>query len=419
MKFTRGSFVAIVAIAAVAFGNAACATTGSTPAASAAQDSPAPAQRAMEPSAYSSFGVDLYRELIREKPGENIFISPASVGFALAMTMNGAAGETRDAMANVLGLTEKSPAFVNVVDSTFISTMNDTIRGVALSVANSLWAREGVTFRKDFLTTNERYYGAEIQTLDFRSSEAPARINSWVAAKTHNRITKIVDEIDESSILFLINAIYFKGTWTKEFEKNLTQEKPFHLANGTTSPRPMMRQSGKYAYIEGDAFQAVRLPYGDGRIGMYVFLPAKNSSLERFHAGLTSEKLNAWMGRLERRAGLIVLPRLRLEYEARLKQALGALGMGAAFDCGRADFTRMVELPGADACIHDVVHKTFVEVNEKGTEAAAVTSVDVRLTTVMEPEKPFEMIVDRPFFLAIVDGKTGIILFMGSIVNPE
>lgn len=409
MKSPRMQTVAISLISVMAFVRVSCAATVNRQ----------PVRETNGAEAYSSFGVDLFREMLKERPGENIFISPASVGFALAMTSNGAAGETRDAMANVLRLTEKSPAFVNVVDSTFISKMNDTIRGVTLSVANSLWAREGVTFRKDFLTTNERYYGAEIQTLDFRSSEAPARINSWVAATTHNRITKIVDEIDESSILFLINAIYFEGTWTKEFDKNLTQEEPFHLANGTTSPRPMMRQSGKYAYLEGDAFQAVRLPYGDGRIGMYVFLPAEDSSLERFHAELTSEKLNTWMGRLQRLAGMIILPRFRLEYEARLKKALSALGMGAAFDCGRADFTRMVKLPGADACIHDVVHKTFVEVNEKGTEAAAVTSVDVRLTTVMEPEKPFEMIVDRPFFLAIVDGKTGIILFMGSIVNPQ
>jgi len=418
MKFTREPLIAFSAILAIAFAHAACATTGGTGAASAATGGPAPAQRSPEISAYGTFGVGLYREMLKERPSENIFISPASVGFALAMTMNGAAGETRDAMANALKLTERSPAFVNVVDSTFISKMNDTIGGVTLSVANSLWAREGVTFRKDFLTTNERYYGAEIQTLDFRSSEAPARINGWVAAKTHNRITKIVDEIDGSTILFLINAIYFKGTWTKEFDTSLTREEPFHLTDSATSPRPMMRQSGKYDYLEGDGFQAVRLPYGDGRIGMYVFLPARGSSLERFHEGLTGEKLNAWIGHLAPRAGTIRLPRFRIEYEATLNQSLSALGMAVAFDPNRANFTRMFEAAGANAYIHEVRHKTFVEVNEEGTEAAAVTSVEMRVTSVMEEEPPFELIVDRPFFIAIVDGKTGLVLFMGAIVNP-
>ena len=423
MRFTPESLVAAVAIAATVFGHAACATINGTGAASAspkgsgtantAPASPARAQEGTGISAYTSFGVNLYKELIREKPGVNVFISPASVGFALAMTMNGAAGGTRDAMANALKLSGISIEAVNRADSTLINRMNDTIRAVKLSVANSLWARESVTFKEEFLQRNKHYYGADIRTLD-----SPTTINDWVAEKTNHKILKIVDQIDGSAILFLINAIYFKGTWTKEFDKNLTQEEPFHLADGTTSPRPMMRQSGTYAYLEGDAFQAVRLPYGNGRIGMYVFLPARGSSLERFHEGLTSEKLNAWIGELAQRSGTVGLPRFRLEYEAILNQSLCALGMAVAFDEGRANFTQMFEAAGANVHIHEVKHKTFVEVNEEGTEAAAVTSVEMRVTSVMEEERPFEMIVDRPFFLAIVDRETGLILFMGAIVNP-
>jgi len=292
--------------------------------------------------------------------------------------------------------------------------MNDTIRAVKLSVANSLWARRGVTFKEDFLRRNKRYYGADIRTLS-----TAAAINDWVAEKTNNKITEIVDAIDPGTIMFLINAIYFKGTWQKEFDKNLTLEGPFHLANGATSPRPMMRQSGRYDYLEGEGFQAVRLPYGDGRIGMYIFLPSGDSSLERFHEGLTADKLNAWIGHLMPRAGTIHLPRFKLEYEATLNQSLSTLGMAVAFERDRANFTQMFESAGAKAYIHKVKHKTFVEVNEEGTEAAAVTSVEMRVTSVAVEEPPFEMIVDRPFFLAIVDGKTGLILFMGSIVNPR
>jgi serine protease inhibitor len=404
MKIPLGLLIASSAIIALFLSHASCA----------ARSSRAPVRAAADTSAYSSFGVDLYKALIKEEPGANVFISPASVGFALAMTMNGAAGGTRDAMANALGLSGIDVEAVNTADSTLIDRMNDTIRAVKLSVANSLWARRDVEFKDEFLQRNKRYYGADIRVLDSATA-----INAWVAEKTNQKIMKIVDQINGDAILFLINAIYFKGTWTKEFDKNLTREEPFHLMNGTTSGRPMMSQSGKYDYLEGEGFQAVRLPYGDGRIGMYVFLPADGSNLERFHEELTGEKLNGWIGRFAQRGGTIGLPRFRLEYEAVLNQSLGALGMAVAFDSEHANFTRMFEAAGANAYIHEVKHKTFVEVNEEGTEAAAVTSVEMRVTSVMEEEPPFKMIVNRPFFLAIVDRETGLVLFMGSIVNPR
>jgi len=408
MKSPLGPLVAAAAMLAVASAQLSCATS---------RDG-APVQRGTETIGYSSFGISLYKELLKEKPGENIFISPASIGLALAMTYNGAAGETRDAMANVLRFTGKNFAFVNVVDSTLISNMNDTMPGVMLSIANSLWGRQGVTFKRDFLMRNERFYGAEIQTLDFGSPEAPTRMNEWVASRTHDRITKIIDKIDDASILFLINAIYFKGTWTKEFDRSKTQDGTFHFLDGTRKARPLMNQSGRYPYFKGDGFQAARLPYGDGRIGMYVFLPDSAAGLNGFHERLAADSWNTWMQSFAVREGRIALPRFKLEYEVRLRKPLSALGMGIAFDGSRADLTGMVDVTGANACIDDVMHKTFVEVNEEGTEAAAVTSVDVRLTTAMEPQRPFEMVCDHPFFVAIRDTKTGLILFMGAIVSP-
>jgi serpin B len=401
--------IAIPAILAVTCAHASCAPALH----------PATVRGGIEASSYSSFGIDLYKELLKEKPGVNIFISPASVGFALAMTYNGSVGETRTAMASTLGFPDNSFEAVNVNDSTLIRQMNDSIAGVKLSVANSLWARQGLAFMKSFLERNARYYGAEIETLDFSSPGSPAKINQWVARKTNDKITKIVDSIDGDAILFLINAIYFKGTWTKEFDKTLTQEEPFHLVNGATISRPLMSQSGTYAYFRGDGFQAARLPYGDGRIAMYVFLPDETSSLERFHERLSSNTWDTWMRSFASRRGRIVLPRFRLDYQSSLRQSLAALGMGIAFDEGRANFTGMFKAPGANAYVNDVVHKTFVDVNEEGTEAAAVTSVEMRATSAMEPERPFEMIVNRPFFFVIIDEKTGLLLFMGSIVNPE
>jgi serine protease inhibitor len=409
MRFTVTPLIGISAVLAVTFAHVSCATTGG-----AASD-----RSGAELGGYSSFGIDLYKQLLEESPGVNIFISPTSIGFALAMTYNGSVGETRDAMARTLKFSDTSLEAVNVADSTLISAMNDTLAGIRLSIANSLWAREGIAFNESFLRRNARYYGAEIQSLDFSSPRASEKINGWVAEKTNNRITKIVDGIDGSAILFLINAIYFKGSWTVEFDKSMTRERAFHLLDGGEKSHPMMERSDRFAYFKGDEFQAVRLPYGDGRIGMYVFLPDGGSSLERFHAELSSDAWNAWMRRFESRRGRVVLPRFKLQYEAKLKRALSALGMGIAFDGGRANFTGMVKAAGANAYIHDVAHKTFVDVNEEGTEAAAVTSVEMRVTSALPAEKPFEMIVDRPFFVAIVDGETGLILFAGSIVNPE
>lgn len=369
-------------------------------------------------SSYSAFGVDLYLEIVEAEAGRNVFVSPASVALALAMTWNGSAGETREAMARALHLPSTEPDAVNAADSALIAVMNAPMKQVELSVANSLWGREGVAFKKPFLERNTRYYGAEVRSLDFGSPESPGVINAWVAEKTKDKIRDVVDNIDPSAVLFLINAIYFKGAWTAEFDEKLTADEVFRGAGGETLV-PMMHQSGKYAYLRRDGFQAARLPYGDGRIGMYVFLPDRESSLDEFHAKLDAEAWREWMDGFASRDGNIGIPRFKIEYETKLRRALSELDMGIAFDGASADFTGILSMPGANAYIHDVIHKTFCEVNEKGTEAAAVTSVEIRVTSAMEPPKRFEMICDRPFFFAIVDGETGLVLFMGSLANPS
>jgi len=369
--------------------------------------------------AYSSFGINLYRTVLKAQPADNVFISPASIGFALTMTANGARGATMDAMARVLCLQGKQFAEINREDSNLVASTNAPVEGVELSVANSLWAKLGVDFNEDFLERNRRFYGAEIKSIAFDVPQAAEQINGWVALKTKDRIKNIVDSIDERSILFLINAIYFKGTWTKEFDASRTQETSFHSTALAEKKVPMMHQSGDYLYLRGEGFQAASVPYGDGRISMYVFLPDDRAGLESFHAQLAPDTWNAWMAGFVESRGHIAIPRFRLEYRVTLRKALTELGMGVAFDGGSADFSGMVRRSGANAYIHDIVHKTFVEVNEQGTEAAAATSVEMRLTSVMEHASPFEMICDHPFFFAIRDNQTGLILFMGSLVDPQ
>jgi serpin B len=288
---------------------------------------------------------------------------------------------------------------------------------VQLEIANSLWARQGVKFRDEFLEANRTFHDAEVMVLDFGDSGTLSAINDWVNRKTRGKIDRIVDRIDPLSMLFLINAVYFKGKWTEPFDESLTREHPFTLLDGNQKSHPMMFQSGQYRYLDGEGFQAVSLPYGRGQISMVVFLPDRDSTLQAFQARLSKEAWDDWMSRFRRREGDIAIPHLRLDDEATLNEALKALGMGIAFDRNRANFEGMCPSPPR-LYIDQVKHKTFVEVNEEGTEAAAVTSVEMKATAMPPTEEPFTMVVDRPFFFVIRDNDTGTILFVGSVVDP-
>ncbi|MEW5785193.1 MAG: serpin family protein [Bacillota bacterium] len=363
------------------------------------------------------FGFDLFHRLAGESPGQNLLISPASVSAALAMTINGAAGETSEAMMEALQLQGMSLAEMNQAFNNLITILRNPDPRVALVVANSLWARAGVPFKEDFLQRNRDYFEAELAELDFNAPQAADAINGWVREQTRGKIAEIVKPpINPLTVLFLINAIYFNGTWTEQFDKKLTSELPFHLPDGTSKDYPIMFQSGSYRYLKEDSFEAISLPYGDkGRVSMYLFLPAPDSSLAGFYRDLNPENWAHWTGSFSEREGEIGLPRFKFAYEKSLNESLKALGMEVAFDQGEADFSGMRPIP-PNLFISEVKHKTFIEVNEVGTEAAAVTSVEMTLTAM--PVDKFNMIVDRPFFFAIVDNQTGTILFMGAVSDP-
>ncbi|MFB2923377.1 MULTISPECIES: serpin family protein [Aerosakkonema] len=367
-------------------------------------------------TANTNFGFKLFGQIFRQNSRENIFVSPTSVAIALSMTYNGASGTTQQAMAQTLQLQGMSLNEINQSQLALINILQNPDTKVQLSIANSLWAKKDVTFKPDFLQKSKEFYKAQVTNLDFANPNSPSIINGWVNQNTNGKIPKIIDRINPDDILFLINAIYFKGSWTKEFPKNATQQRPFTLLNGTRKQHPLMSQTGRFGYYENQSFQAISLPYGTRRLSMYVFLPKQNVNQQSFYNNLTAENWEQWMNQFVSRQGTIVLPRFKLEYEVTLNQALQALGMGIAFQ-DRANFSAMTAVP---AKINQVKHKTFVEVNEEGTEAAAVTSVGVTATSVQIPQQePFRMVVDRPFFCAIRDNQTGTILFMGSIVEPK
>lgn len=360
----------------------------------------------------NQFGLELFRQLASEEEGKNIFISPLSAAMALGMAYNGAAGSTEEAMRQTLRFGRMAADEINQSARSLIQLLTQLDPAVTMEIANSLWYRLGFAVEPEFIRLNRDYYRAEVQGLDFASPAAPSTINAWVCDKTHGKISAIVDRIDPRTMLYLINAIYFKGIWTRKFDPNRTQDDLFTSVDGTQVPCRMMTQEGEFSYFEDEDTQVVDLPYGNGMFSMLVVLPKLGWSADALADAVDVEKWNLWTGRLAKRRGSLQLPKFKLEYEKSLKEALSALGMAEAFT-DTANFARIN--PQGNLFISEVKHKSFVEVDEKGTEAAAVTAVVVGVTS-FDPGF-FVMRVDRPFLFAIRERHSGSILFIGKVTK--
>jgi serine protease inhibitor len=367
--------------------------------------------------ASNSFAFDILRETVRQQPADNVFLSPLSASFALGMTMNGARGTTQDGMRGVLGFGNMELAAVNEAYRALIDLLVRLDRGVDIRIANSIWALQGFPFHEDFYGTARRYFDAEVSTLDFARHDAAATINRWVAQKTGNRIEEIVEApIPPDVVMYLINAVYFKGDWRVRFQRSLTADAPFRRADGSQATvRMMMHPQTEllHHYDAAAAVDVVELLYGRGAFAMTIVLPAAGVSVDDVIAGLDSEQWRGWLVALQERQLQFAMPRFRLEYETVMNEPLVTLGMGVAF--GRApgtDFRGLSPL-GLELFISNVKQKTFVEVNEEGTEAAAATAVEISRTS-----GPPSVTVDRPFLLAIRERFSGTILFIGKVGDP-
>ena len=285
---------------------------------------------------------------------------------------------------------------------------------VQMEIANSIWYRQGYEVLPDFIQRNETYFGAQVQELDFSAPDAASTINDWVAASTHDKITEIVDDpIDPTMVMFLINAVYFKGTWTIQFDPDETFDSAFTTSSGSTAQVPMMHLHEDLYCLDSTDFKAVDLAYGDGLFRMAIFLPKPGVDIDTLVEKFSSSQWDAWMAQFSEQEAELHLPRFELEYEKSLVETLQALGMTAAFTAA-ADFTGIN--PMATLAISDVKHKTYVKVNEEGTEAAAVTSVEIVDTSVAAY---FAMFVNRPFLIVIHDVQTQTMMFMGKIGDPS
>lgn len=371
--------------------------------------------------ANTMFGFKLLNELRKTEQHKNTLISPFSVSVALAMARNGAAGKTERAMLNALQLRALDPQLLNANYVYLQRALQAPDSMVTLSIANALWGAIGIEFDPGFLNRNRQFLDTEISTLDFTDPNNVSTINERVNANTDGRIPNIVEAIDPSTVLCLISGIYFKGSWQEEFDASQTQDKPFYLANGEEKQVPMMHRTDWYPYYADERFQAVSLPYGNGQMGMYIFLPDRGTDLNTFLERLNAQDWEGWMSQFSEADVSLVMPKFKLEYGAEIKRALGLLGMGIAFDRDRADFSRTRVSP-VPVFISYLSHKAIVEVNEEGTEAATGTFVffeeDAEEEWAAESIPPIPFIVDRPFFFAIHDNQTETVLFMGAVVDP-
>jgi serpin B len=285
-----------------------------------------------------------------------------------------------------------------------------------MALANSLWLQDGIGLNEEYRNYITRRFESEVAEVDLQAPETVVRINEWVNRATHRTIPKILDEINPEAIMIAISAIWFRGRWAEPFEREGTYERRFHPTHGASVIRKFMWRRGSFSYAENGTFQAVRLMYAGKRFEMDVFLPKKG--LANLIEQLDHSNWLDWLHSLSWRPGVVELPRFQVRYSTNLKDALKALGIGSMFEAGRADFSGMGH---QGVWTHEVIHRSFVDVDEEGTEAAAVTASKTVFGGEDSPVKarPFHMVVDRPFCFVIWDNFSGTILFMGAVTEIE
>ncbi|MEJ2541184.1 MAG: serpin family protein [Gemmatimonadota bacterium] len=361
----------------------------------------------------NAFGLELLREVVTGEEGPNVVLSPFSASVALGMALNGADGETFDAMRQTLGHADLEQDAVNTAYRDLLSLLVDLDPAVEFRVANSLWADEGFPFEEDFVTRVGTHFDAVARTLDLQAPATLEAINGWVEGETNGRISTLLEEVDPLTVMFLINAIYFESDWTLRFNPGETRTAPFRRADGQEVPVPLMEMRNvRMPWAWERDFVAVDLPYGGEAFGMLVILPHEGISARELAAELSAADLAELEASLnETDVDRLALPRFKLSYGKVLDDALEAMGMGVAFDRLAADFSRMSS--EERLFIDEVWQKTFIEVDEAGTRAAAATSVDVEAVS-----PPTLLVADRPFLFLLRERLSGTILFAGLVGDP-
>jgi serpin B len=363
----------------------------------------------------NKFAFDLFVPIVAEKKGsENIMISPFSISSALSMVLNGAAGETFDAVRNTLRYDGKT---LQEINETYLKLMKEMIpvdKRVTMEIANSVWVEKRLIVKQPYIDALKTWYLAEARDIDVTDPGAVDMVNNWIEEKTHDKIQDMLDDLSPDLAMLLINAIYFNGKWRYQFDAKDTRNKSFYLTPSETVQVPMMYQEEKFAVTHTGNATLAELPYGQGNYSMVVMLPDENVSLASAAATLNAKDWALWMQRLSNGTTEVQLslPKFEYEYKRELNDDLTALGMGIAF----SDFADFSNITDQRILISRVLHQTFIKTDEEGTEAAAATVVEFVFTSM-----PMTTVVNinRPFLYFIRETTTGTIVFMGQVVDPR
>jgi len=360
----------------------------------------------------NSFAFDFFKKINENSDeSENIIVSPFSISLALSMALNGADGTTREAMIEALRVNGLNPENINISYKDLTEALLNVDKRVLISIANSVWTEDSFTAKKPFTDILTDYYKAQAESFDINDPQAPEKINNWIETNTNGLIDKMIEELNSNTVMLLINAIYFKGKWNSQFNKDKTFQAEFEKSNGVASDVPMMKQVSDFKIYSGPNFKVAELPYGQGNFVMDVILPEEPAGIDDMIGNLDGETFNEWLGNMGTNEVDLSFPRFKYGYKENLKTILSDMGMGIAFT-ESADFSNISDTP---LLINDVVHQAFIETNEEGTEAAAATIVDIGLTSM-----PMTVIfnADHPFIYVIRETTTNTILFMGKVADP-
>ena len=361
-----------------------------------------------------AFGFELFREVYNLTDEDNMMISPLSVSYALGMTYNGAAGTTLEAFNDVLHFDDLTTQEVNESYKDLMDQLIHLDEQVEFSIANSIWYRLGFEVLSEFIQTNKDYFDAEVKEIDFGDPQTVEIINQWIEDKTNDKIQNMLDYIPRGAVMYLINAIYFNATWKYEFEKEETYEGDFTLADGTIHKVDYMRVTGNFAYTSNEDFTAIELPYGDSTFSMVVMLPSGEQEVSDLVAKLDDAHWDSWFDNSILTKVQVDLPKFKYDFKELLNDPLINLGLGVAFSSA-ADFTRIN--PDGGLYISRVIHQTFIDVKEEGTEAAAATIVELYRSG--GGSSPIYFRADKPFLYLIKENSTGAIIFIGKVGKPE
>jgi len=360
------------------------------------------------------FAFELFREVHELSGEENLMISPLSTSYALGMTYNGSAGDTREAFRQVLHFGDWSDQEVNESYQDLMSQLVTLDEEVQFSIANSIWYKLGYQVLQAFISDNQEYFDAAVEEIDFSAPETLDIINGWIEEKTNGKIKDMLDFIPTDAVMYLINAIYFNATWKYQFDTEETFRDDFILEGGTLHQTDFMQVEGDFNFTRQEDFTAVELPYGDSAFSMVVLLPDPGISTGKLIETMDVASWDSWFETSSLTAVQIQLPKFKYGFKLLLNDPLINLGLGVAFG-GGADFSKI--LPGGGIYISRVIHQTFIDVKEEGTEAAAATIVEIR--EVSSPSGPPLFRADKPFLYVIKENSTGAILFMGKVGKPE